>query len=196
MNMRTFVTADTHAEHLNIVTIFKSEVDPNAKARPWYTLDDMHDELVYRHNQVVRPQDMVYFLGDVALHAKGVDLFSRFAGRKVLIAGNHDCYATHKYLEHFEQVLGCAVLRRVLLSHMPVHSSQLRAHGGRYRFNIHGHLHSQYVQLPCGKPDPSYECVSVERYDYAPVPLDTVIDNLTERWQATVKTDMQFADKE
>lgn len=58
----------------------------------------MNEALVARWNQTVRPQDTVWLLGDVALGQIEDSLahVARLAGRKYLLAGNHDrCWAGH-----------------------------------------------------------------------------------------------------
>lgn len=88
-------------------------------------------------------------------------------GVKKLVMGNHDRYPTALYLEHFNQVLGAVELRGCILTHVPVHPSQF----GRYKANIHGHLHSNKMD------DARYINVSAEHTGLAPMLLDTVLHN-------------------
>jgi calcineurin-like phosphoesterase family protein len=50
----------------------------------------------------------------------------------------------------------------ILLTHIPVHPSQLR----RGVLNVHGHLHARTIN------DPRYVCVSLEQTGFRPVRLD------------------------
>ena len=99
--MTRFFTADQHFGHKNIVEYCK---------RPFDDVNHMNEELVKRWNEVVRPGDEVYVLGDVSLNPKLVgEYYPRLNGYKYLVPGNHDmCHPCHgaksekfiaKYLE-------------------------------------------------------------------------------------------------
>ena len=79
--------------------------------------------------------------------------------------GNHDSYPTHLYLEHFNKLYGSVKIKDVLLTHVPIHESQLN----RFRKNIHGHLHSSILN------DNRYINVSVERINLTPILLNDII---------------------
>ncbi len=165
MSTRVFTTADTHFEHDNILEF----------CRPQYTtVGQMAEDIIYRWNHVVRPQDIVYHLGDVALtggretkkQAVG-EYLQRLNGSLYLIAGNHDQQWVYQY---FDRVFGVKERKNCILSHIPVHRSQ----ADRFRLNIHGHLHNGYIGD--GEiPDPFYYCVSMEQTDFAPVPMADII---------------------
>jgi calcineurin-like phosphoesterase family protein len=78
-----FFTADHHFGHAKII---------HAGHRPHASVNDMNADLVERWNSVVRPNDLVYHLGDVAFGALDDSLsnINRLNGRKILIPGNHD----------------------------------------------------------------------------------------------------------
>lgn len=67
-------------------------------SRPFATVEDMNDEMVKRWNSVVRPDDIVYYLGDFSLAKRPVEYFAPLLhGEKHLIMGNHDpCHPLHK----------------------------------------------------------------------------------------------------
>lgn len=85
--------------------------------------------------------------------------------------GNHDIFDDQDYSPYFFAQCGSREVNGVLLTHYPVHPSQVE---GRYRGNIHGHLHSKQL------PDPIYQCVSAEHTGYKPVLLGDVISMLPE----------------
>jgi calcineurin-like phosphoesterase family protein len=70
---------------------------------------------------------------------------------------------------------------KVIFSHIPVHPDSK----GRFRANIHGHLHNRVVEKPDQyigngtKPDPWYFCACVERTDYRPIALEEIYKQLT-----------------
>jgi calcineurin-like phosphoesterase family protein len=125
----------------------------------------MDAEIVRRWNQSVTERDLVYVLGDVGRGAN-VRSVRLLAGRKHLIAGNGDDLAAIASLGLFERLMVAKSLPGLLLTHIPVHPSQL---SGR-TVNIHGHLHAQTID------DPRYVCVSVEQTDFRPVPLSACSD--------------------
>jgi calcineurin-like phosphoesterase family protein len=159
---RLFVTADTHFGH-------KKVIEFEAAHRPFTTIEEHDRELVRRWNAVVKKKDTVWHLGDVLFGADAFLLLRELNGIKKLVMGNHDQYPTSKYLEHFTKVVAGYEHGGCLLTHIPVHESQLFA---RYKANIHGHLHHKQVG------DPRYICVSVEQTGLAPVLLTDVIRRL------------------
>ncbi len=166
MIAKTFFISDTHFSHENIL-----KFEPHY--RPFDTIEEHDQELIKRWNSVVRPNDIVYHLGDVVFGQKNLFKLGFLNGDKRLIMGNHDCYSTHEYLKYFTKLYGCLQWQGFcILSHIPVNPQQL---SGRYRYNIHGHLHSKNVMLPQleGKEayvnDPRYINVSVEQIDLTPI---------------------------
>ena len=87
--MQKFYTADTHFGH-------RLMIDPKLRRpRPFASTDDMDEALIRAWNSVVRPDDVVYHLGDFAFQLeqradRWRDVFARLMGRKRLVIGNHD----------------------------------------------------------------------------------------------------------
>jgi hypothetical protein len=104
-----------------------------------------------------------------------------FRSDKVLIKGNHDIFKLQDYTPHFRDIRGYHVMDGMILSHIPVHESNL------YRFgtNIHGHLHSNRVMKDNGYNkeviDPRYYCVCVEQTDFKPVSFEIVKKHIKEQ---------------
>lgn len=87
--MTVWFTADLHLGHANIIRYCN---------RPFTDVAKMNDALVGGWNEVVAPTDTVWVLGDVALGPieQSLALVERLAGRKLLVAGNHDrCWTGH-----------------------------------------------------------------------------------------------------
>lgn len=157
---RVFIIADTHFGHKRIIEF-------EAKTRPFETVEEHDAELVRRWNATVKPKDTVWHLGDVLFGREAFATIALLNGVKKLVMGNHDRYPTALYLDHFNQVVGAAELRGCILTHIPVHPAQF----GRYKANIHGHLHSNKMD------DPRYINVSAEHTGLTPMLLDTVLHN-------------------
>jgi calcineurin-like phosphoesterase family protein len=161
MSHASWVIADPHFGHQGMCN-FRS--DDGSKIRPWDTAEEMDEALVANWNSVVRPQDRVYLLGDVAMKRAALPILGRLTGRKVLVKGNHDIFVLKDYLPYFDDIRACVVRKRSILTHIPIHESSV----GRFKLNIHGHMHEKSL------PDPRYVCVSVEQINYTPINLDIV----------------------
>lgn len=84
--MTDFFTSDWHLFHHNVLSYAN---------RPFKNLKVMHKEIVERHNEVVKPEDTLYVLGDVTLCPKDNlsalgPILKSMNGTKHLILGNHD----------------------------------------------------------------------------------------------------------
>lgn len=136
--------------------------------RPWSNAEEADEIMIERWNKVVRTRDKVYHLGDVAMPRSGLQALSRLNGDKVLIAGNHDAKYDKDLSKYFRALRAHWKLGDLALSHVPIHPDFL----GKFRCNVHGHLHYQQVLLPDGHVDHRYFNVSVERIDYTPIELN------------------------
>lgn len=127
--------SDTHFGHKNILEYEK-------EARPFSTIEEMHEAMIERWNRVVKEKDIVYHLGDFAFGRDNIKIASKLNGNKRLIMGNHDVYPATDYLLYFTKLAGVLFYKKCILSHIPVHINNL---GKRCILNIHGHLHSKEV---------------------------------------------------
>lgn len=163
MSGRTWVAADHHLGHANILNFKREDGTP---LRPFKTIEEHDETIIQRHNAVVKPEDRVYMLGDVCINRHSRHLLSRFVGRLVLVKGNHDIFKLPDYLPFFDDIRSYVVQKdgegnKVILSHIPIHPDSV----GRFGTNIHGHLHYQKID------DPRYVCVSLEHTDYSPIQI-------------------------
>ena len=148
-----WLISDTHFGHFNIIGYCN---------RPFTSVEEMDEIMIQRWNEVVRPSDHVYHLGDVAMKGPGLAFMKRLLGKKRLVRGNHDIFKTRQYLAAgFEEIHGVRVLDKMIMTHIPIHPESL----GRFLGNVHGHTH-QHVY---GK---GYLNVSVEQIDYRPISLE------------------------
>ena len=172
-----YLYADPHFGHQGVCQFLRHD---GTKLRPFNYAEEMDVELIKRYNAVVRPNDKVYFLGDVAMRAKEMHrVLPQLNGDKVLIKGNHDIFKMDDYARHFRDIRGYHVMNGCLLSHIPVHTESL----ARFGCNIHGHLHYREVmQMPHNQlVDPRYLCVSVEHTDYAPILFEDALKRIVAR---------------
>lgn len=142
-----FYTADTHFGHQLMLS-------PTACARPFAGTSEMDEALVRAWNAVVKPDDLVFVLGDFAFSLGDEErvrgLFCRLSGRKRLIVGNHDTRkdgSLHPTLAGLgwdaEPTPACEATdegQRVYLSHY-AHRVWPASHKGAFHF--YGHSHGQ-----------------------------------------------------
>jgi len=162
--MATWITSDQHFNHKNVLKFLNED---GTKMRPWDDIDEMNQELVRRFNEKVKFGDECFILGDVALNRSGLKMLEQIHCKNlILIKGNHDFFRVDEYMEYFKDIRSYHTVENVLLSHIPVHPSQLEH---RYKMNVHGHLHSKIID------DARYLNVSVEQTDYYPIMLDDIL---------------------
>jgi calcineurin-like phosphoesterase family protein len=168
MSHRTWVAADHHFGHANILTFKRDDGSP---LRPFNTIEEHDETIIARHNARVAPDDRVYLLGDVCIQRRNLHLVSRLNGRLVLVKGNHDIFKIKDYLKYFDDIRAYVVQKdhdghKVILSHIPIYADGL----DRYGTNIHGHLHYNKV-----KNDERYVCVSLEHTNFEPIEIHTAL---------------------
>jgi calcineurin-like phosphoesterase family protein len=156
-----FIISDTHFGHPNILTFKKADGSP---LRSFSCAEEMDDVMVDNWNSVVRPQDKVYHLGDVAMSKQSIATIARCNGHKRLVRGNHDDYPTKFYTPYFEEIYATRVIDRLLFSHIPVHPLSI----GKHIANVHGHIHAPLQDVY----GPTYHNVCVEVLDYTPIALE------------------------
>lgn len=160
---RRFLTSDLHIGHENVISYCD---------RPYMNKEKMNEDIVQTWNEKVRPQDIVYVLGDFSLSPRYLEEIGlRLNGTKHLITGNHDkCFGfktnakaakiVDRYLTVFATVKDSDTLtlkdgRTVLLSHFPYQSKEGGKHDQRYwqqrpkdkgMVLLHGHIHGAYIK--------------------------------------------------
>lgn len=161
--------SDHHIDHANILN-FKLD-DGVTPMRDFPDVKTMTEVMVTRHNEVVKPEDKVYFLGDFAIKKRNVNLAALFNGHKRLLRGNHDDASTKEYLKYFEEVYASRLLDNCLFTHIPVHPDSIKMEWT----NVHGHLHNNGIPMSLGT---KYLNICVELTDYRPLTLGQVKERI------------------
>lgn len=162
-----FLCSDHHLSHSNILTFTTNDGTP---LRSFPNIDEHDEYLIEQHNKEVKPNDKVYYLGDLVFSKKYIHLVGRMNGDKVLIKGNHDKLELKEYLPYFRDIRACHQFDGMFLSHVPIHTESL----SRWKINVHGHLHANRVMTAFGaKVDERYQSVCMEQLDdYTPISLE------------------------
>lgn len=168
----TFFTSDTHFCHRN--SIYHSN-------RPYESVEEMNEGLIKSWNDIIKPKDEVYHLGDVTWRPQTCnEILSRLNGKKHLILGNHDKRIV-KYKPKFESIQQNLDINiggyHVFLSHFP-HLSWDRSHHGS--INLHGHCHGTLFNFGVKRLD-----VGVDANNYRPISWDEVIAKMKDREEET-----------
>lgn len=154
-----YVISDLHLGHENM-----------AIRRGFNNADEMNEHIIKSWNKVVNTKDTVYVLGDITNEKTSpYELLKRLKGVINVVGGNHDeKNHTRKMLEYVNSYAGMIDYKGFVLTHCPVHSSQLEF---RYRANIHGHVHENSID------DNRYINVCCEVINYTP----QLINNLNKQ---------------
>lgn len=171
-----FFISDTHFFHNNMLRFTDARglfIRPN-----FVNVEHMNETMVENWNAVVRPQDKVYHLGDVACGVENTgdftELMGRLNGHKRLMLGNHDRLG-HPAYQAFEKIElwtgGKFKQYGFVACHIPLRPDQMRDG----EFNVHGHIHQNRMD------DPRYINVCVEHTDYTPVALEDIVAVIKDR---------------
>lgn len=179
----TWVVSDTHFSHARSLEFFNPET--GEKMRHWEAgkVEEMNEHMVERWNSVIKPTDKVIHCGDAWFTKDGWKNVARLNGVKELVMGNHDDKDMALYTQFFKRLHGSYTVRTanrnhdLILTHIPIHTSQF----GRFFGNVHGHIHRDLVKLPDGTPDPRYLNVCVEMIDYTPITLGECLERIKKR---------------
>lgn len=169
---KTYFWSDPHFCHKNIIKYCK---------RPWYSECDengcpmpsdadvvrMNEDLIQRFNAIVKPNDIVWCLGDFAFAGKCnvAKCLSRLNGDIRLVKGNHDKQSNQFYLDAgFKWVYDHPVIINdfIILSHEPLGW----LNSDMPYVNLFGHVHNQTLYKHFTSN--TYNCC-VEMNDYKPV---------------------------
>lgn len=190
-------TSDQHFQHINILAYTK---------RPFESLEDMREKLIYNHNSLVSHDDDVYHLGDFTMgnRLEGLQILSRLSGKHHLVIGNHDKpfekknneYWTQAYKdagfltqEHVITLDDCSLLQAVYpgilvrLNHFPVKEAEQQDHTDDIRYedyrlnSLEGVLHLHGHTHASWPITHNWSIhVGVESWNYRPVSEEQLVE--------------------
>lgn len=174
-----FVISDTHFCHKKLIENSES----GFSFRPFNSIEEHDETLISNWNSVVSPSCKVIHLGDFAMGSiddgRIENILKRLNGLDTLIAGNHCTNAKLKlYSRYFKNICSYKVYGKetIIMSHIPIHSSQL----DRFKFNVHGHTHKDFILLENGDIDKRYINVCVENINYTPLAVDEIFKRINQ----------------
>lgn len=163
--METWLTADLHLGHANIIGMC---------GRPHISVEEMDADLIKSINDSVRDDDRLYILGDFALRQRrGVRKYREQINCKNvhLVLGNHDDDVPKGLFASAERMIELTDEGRLhVLCHYPMRSWRGSNRGS---FHFHGHSHGR------GTPAARSLDVGVDCRNFAPISLsDARIESL------------------
>lgn len=110
---------------------------------------DMVGELVFNHNELVEPEDLVYVVGDACNQKtpEFLEQVDRFNGVKILIRGNHDrVFTDEQLLKYFKKVIpeGEGMELKVGPDQLLCWATHYPTQAKGDRFNLVGHIHAAW----------------------------------------------------
>lgn len=176
--MNMWFISDTHWGHSNIIRFC---------SRPFSSVEEMNEKLIENWNEVVKPEDTVWHLGDFAFFSKPKieNVLSRLNGNKHLILGNHD----QEFIKHREEILSNKLLSSIRnYAEVKIDKKLLvlfhygqRVWNKSHHGSIHLYGHSHGTLPPFGKSvDVGVDCKEITN-EYRPIHLDEVIRYMDNR---------------
>ncbi len=183
-----FFTSDTHFGH---------DKEFLYGPRGFTSPIEMGEELVDRWNELVKPDDIVYHLGDFAMGAVSDPVFyntilgqiKQLNGMILWIRGNHD---SDKKIElicrecpNITRPIWASMIKNgkqhYYLSHYPTIAANFDdKHFSQHVITLHGHTHQRKNFL---YPDnPFVYHIGVDSHDNYPVHIDEVLTDIRNRW--------------
>ena len=182
---KIWMTSDLHFNH-NREFIWK--------ARGFTSVQEMNEEIIKRHNALVRPDDDVYILGDSSLGggdeqilAANKALIEQLNGKLHIIRGNHDTDRRVAMYASCKNVVGPVLYADMIhykgyhfyLSHFPTLTGNLEKESLKQcTCNLFGHTH-QTTNFHMDMPYLYH--VGVDSHDCKPVLLDDIIKEMEEK---------------
>lgn len=177
-----FITSDTHFCHI-----------PEFLWQPrgFKSVEEMNEEIIERWNSIVKPEDDVWHLGDMALSnvSEAIDYINRLNGKILWIGGNHDTDNKIKTIifncpnVHW---IGWASNTKIgkitcYLSHYPTLTANYdEKHFSQHVINFHGHTHQKTNFLQSDNPFMYH--VGMDSHNCTPIHIEAAINEVRQHW--------------
>lgn len=170
--MNIFFTSDIHLFHKNILKF-------ESLARPFSTIEEMHQVIEDNWNSKVSDKDIVYVGGDISFGkvTSAVEILNRLNGTKILTPGNHDDnhlkHASFRYCFHDIKERIEIKYNKILytISHYP-QLSWNKSHIENVSFFLFGHEHSRFLGYH------NMLNIGMDCHNLTPIHIDEIPDKL------------------
>ena len=163
-------------QHFNNYNILKYE----AESRPFGSVAEMNQALINNWNNVVKPEDKVYVLGDFIMGVadRTQEILDQLNGEIILIRGNHDTLTKLKIYEEnnilIKDIDYLAYKGKLfILCHFPITNEEfmkmIRGNNSEV-IALYGHVHSN---APKGYYNGTYH-IGVDTNDLTPVNIEQI----------------------
>ena len=180
--MKEFYTADLHLGHANIIKYC---------GRPFKNINHMNKELIRRWNERVKPEDIVYHIGDFCfknskggkkgegLQTSAQEWEKKLNGKIIFIKGNHDRNNSTK--THIHSLVINIDNKLINLVHNPAHFDN------RFDINFIGHVHEKWQIQRKLSAFTFVDCINVgvDVWNFYPVTYEEII----KRYKQWLKND-------
>lgn len=169
--------------------------------RPYKDVNEMHEDIITKWNNIIKKDDIVYNLGDVSFTSfkPTKSILDRLNGKMFLIMGNHDRIKEILKLDRFEKIheYGTEIwvkdtdlnykekdgkeiqgYQQIILSHYPILEWN-RAHHGSY--HLHGHTHQSLLTVYPEYYQKRVMDVGCNGTNYTPVSYTQIKDVLSKK---------------
>lgn len=175
----TYFVSDFHFWHTAILKY---------SSRNFSSVEDMNEALVNNWNAIVKPEDLVYDLGDVSFgkYTETKMLLQRLNGKHHIILGNHDKVIINNKNEFINSGVIASIqdykelkikgIPPIIMMHYPLRSWNKMHYGS---IMLHGHTHNSLK--PIGK---SVDVGVDSKYihdEYRPTSLEEVLNYMKDR---------------
>ena len=168
-----YCIADPHFGHEKVLRLCN---------RPFETIEQMNETLIYNWNRRVTGSDNIYIVGDMFFRCEDPEsILMRLHGKKHLLVGNHDSswMGKIKLEKYFKSVELMAITstgtHAVTLCHYPLLSWK----HARTSYMIHGHIHANTDMdfWPLLLARENVLNAGVDLNGFQPVTLEELIEN-------------------
>lgn len=157
-------TADQHFFHHNSKTGIGIIQFAN---RPYNSIEEMNEDLISRHNEVVKKEDVVIHVGDFSFgnQKQTNEIIKRLNGNQIFLRGNHDRWLPKSYKRILEKSFPKNI--HIVACHFAMLTWNRSCHGS---YHVFGHTHG--IIEGVGK---SMD-VGVDTNNYYPYSFDEIVE--------------------
>jgi len=142
---------------------------------------DFERKIINQWKATVKPQDIIYHLGDVTWGSQKqlLQIMQQLPGTKILIRGNHDRNHSNNWFIQagFSAVLEKAQVSGVILSHFPALMTQEEIERGI--INVHGHFHNspakKWEKHLVKRITANHYLLILEDVEYRPISMESIV---------------------